>query len=168
MTSYRRLRIPGSTYVFTLCAEERGSTALTDHIELLRAAWKVTQAELPAIPHAVVVLPDRMHAVLTEPEDEVNFSERWRRFKARVSLGVRTPPPVRASLQARRERGFWQRRFWEHRIRDEDDFRRAVALCRMAPVWHGLVERPEDWAFSSFRRMGNSAHLPGPGAAPPG
>ena len=66
MTSYRRLKIPGSTYYFTLCAEARGSTALTDHVDLLREAWHVTFAELPAIPHAVVILPDHLHAVLTE------------------------------------------------------------------------------------------------------
>ena len=158
MTQYRRLKSPGSTYYFTFCAQVRGSSVLTDNIGLLRDAWQATFAEFPAIPHAVVILPDHLHAVLTEPEDEVNFSERWRRFKARVSHAVDVAGPPRSSLAARREKGFWQRRFWEHRIRDAADFRGAVEYCRTDPVRHGLVARPEEWAFSSFRRMGNIAH----------
>lgn len=158
MTSYRRLKIPGSTYYFTLCAAEPGSSLLTDNIGLLRAAWRASFTDYPAIPHAVVILPDHLHAVLTEPEDEVHFPDRWRRFKARVSHAIDKAAPERRSLVRRREKGVWQRRFWEHRIRDEADFRGALAFCRDDPVRHGLVTRPEDWAFSSFRRMGNPAH----------
>jgi len=150
MTNYRRLKSPGSTYFFTLCAQESGAAPLTDHIDVLRQAWSKTFAEFPAIPHAVVILPDHMHVVLTEPEDEVNFSERWRRFKARVSHAVPEVPVVRDSKRARRERGFWQRRFWEHRVRDEDDFRKAVAYCRTDPQRHGLVGEGVEWPYSSF------------------
>ncbi|MFZ1467485.1 MAG: transposase [Paracoccaceae bacterium] len=158
MTSYHRLKSPGSTYFFTLCVQDIETASLTQHIDLLRAAWRVTFAELPAIPHAVVILPDHMHAVLTEPEDEVNFSERWRRFKARVSHAAPVVQTPCNSQRARRERGFWQRRFWEHRVRDDRDYHDAVAYCRADPVRHGLVTEPADWPYSSFRRMGNIAH----------
>ena len=71
MTSYRRLRLPGATYFFTLCLEDRGSTALVDHVALLRNAYAKTVAELPVICRAMVVLPDHLHAVWTEPAGSV-------------------------------------------------------------------------------------------------
>ena len=153
MTEYRRFLIPGATYFFTVRLEQRGSTLLTDQIDALRYAYAKAVAEFPVAAHAVVVLPDHMHAVWTEPEGGVWYSERWRRIKARFNHAVADPNPQRPSLEAKRERGLWQRRFYEHCIRTEDEYRRAIDHCRMNPVKHGLVTDPTLWPYSSFAKQ---------------
>lgn len=160
MTMYRRLLIPGATYFFTVRLEQRGSTLLTDHIDTLRYAYAKTVQEYPVTAHAMVILPDHIHAIWTEPEGEVWYSERWRRIKARFTHAVAEPVNVRPSLEAKRERGIWQRRFYEHAIRNEDEFQRAMDHCRNNPVRHGLVGDADLWPYSSFTkgRMGHSAH----------
>ena len=152
MTAYRRLRQPGATYAFTLCLQEPGSALLVDRIDLLRRAWGETLRELPLARQAVVILPDHLHAVWTEPEGVVAFSERWRRIKARFSHRVGTDVTPRPSLQRRRERGLWQRRFWEHMLRGPGEVDGALAALRQDPVRHGLVADAADWPFSSFAR----------------
>lgn len=149
MTDYRRLRIPGGTYAFTLCLQARGSSLLTDRIDLLRAAWAAAFRDYPATLHAVVILPDHLHAVLTEAEGSVHFSERWQRLKGRFShaLGETRPASLRPSLTAKREAGIWQRRFWEHALRRSDAVAEAMAYCRGDPVRHGLVSDPADWPY---------------------
>ena len=170
MTEYRRLRLPGATYFFTLCLEQRGTTTLTDHIDALRFAYARTVQELPVTCHAMIILPDHLHAVMTEPEGGVFYSERWRRIKSRFSHAIAVPGSLRPSLAIKRERGIWQRRFWEHALRDDNDFRAALTYCDHDAVRHGLVGpglvghgvvgQPELWPYSSFakRRMGNIAH----------
>ena len=151
MTAYRRLRLSGGTYFFTLCLQQRGSRMLTERIVDLRAAWGVTFRELPATVHAVTILPDHLHAVLTEPEGEVRFSERWRRLKARFTHAVPERPDPTPSLRRKREAGIWQRRFWEHALRDEREVLGAIDYCRVNAVRHGLVTAPEDWPFVYVR-----------------
>jgi putative transposase len=159
MTNYRRLRLPGATYFFTLCLEDRDSTLLTDHIDTLRAAYLKTLQELPALCPAMVVLPNHLHAIWTEPEGSVLCSERWRRIKARFSHAIQQDFSPNPSKQTKRERGIWQRRFWEHAIRGESEFVAAMEFCHFNPVKHGLVTNPLDWQYSSLsRRMGNIAH----------
>ena len=160
MTSYRRLRIPGATYFFTVCLEDRGTSLLTDRIDDLRWAYAKTVQELPVTCVAMVVLPDHLHAIWTEPEGSVHFSERWRRIKARFSHSQSKGPQVGASKARKRERGIWQRRFWEHAIRDAVELDTGIDYCMNNPVKHGLVIDPADWPYSSFnrRRMGNIAH----------
>ncbi len=160
MTQYRRLLIPGATYFFTVRLEERGATLLTDHIETLRYAYAKAVQDYPVTCHAMVVLPDHLHAVWTEPEGGVWYSERWRRIKARFSYAIPDAGKPRPSLKANRERGIWQRRFNEHAIRNEDEFRRALSHCEDNPVKHGLVSDAALWPFSSFAkgRMGHPAH----------
>lgn len=152
MTAYRRLRLTGATYEFALCVQDPDSRVLTDNINALRAAWSRTLTELPVRRQAVVVLPGQIRAVWTEPEGVVAYSERWRRIKARFSHAVGGDFAPRPSQVERRERGLWQRRFWEHCIRDSADLDRALQDCRMAPVAMGLVADPADWPFSSFSR----------------
>lgn len=152
MARYRRLRLPGATCCFTLCLEERGSRLLTDNIQALRLAWHSTLQELPVRRQAVVVLPDHLHAIWTEPEGQSAYGERWRRIKARFSRQIATVHAPRASLQHKRERGIWQRRFWEHTIRNEEALHQALEYLRVNPVKHGLVQHPADWAYSSFNR----------------
>ena len=160
MTSYRRLRIPGATYFFTLCLQQKGSTALVDHIDLLRWSYARTVQDLPVTCHAMVILPDHLHALWTEPEGVVQFSERWRKIKARFSQALPAATDRSASKTLKRDKGIWQRRFWEHAVRDETEFRTCLAHCHSNPVTHGLVADAADWPYSSFhkRRMGNIAH----------
>lgn len=161
MTQYRRLLLPGATYFFTVRLEIRGSSLLTDHIETLRWAYAKTVREYPVTCHAMVILPDHLHAVWTEPDNGVWYSERWKRIKARFSHAVPDAGALRPSLTTKRERGIWQRRFYEHAIRSEEEFRRALTHCAQNPVKHGLVSDATLWPYSSFAkgRMGHMAHL---------
>lgn len=152
MSNYRRLRIPGSTWYFTVNLADRGDTALVDHIDTLRAAYRATALEQPIQCDAMVVLPNHLHAVWTLPDGDSDFSNRWRKIKARFTHATGLQGIQTHSKLEKREAGLWQRRFWEHRIRDADEKDRAIAYCLADPVRHGLVTDPADWAFSTLHR----------------
>jgi putative transposase len=152
MPNYRRARVAGATWFFTVVLAERGSSLLTERSALLRHAMRVTQRERPFRVEAVVVLPDHLHAVLTLPPGDSDFPTRWRLIKARFSRALPPGERVSRSRAGKRERGIWQRRYWEHLIRDGEDFRRHVDYCHFNPVKHGLVARVRDWPWSSFHR----------------
>ncbi|WP_341368955.1 transposase [Yoonia sp. BS5-3] len=156
MSRYRRLYVPGGTYFFTVNLAKRGSTALIDEIDLLRAVYASVIREHPVQCDAMVVLPDHIHAVWTLPNGDDDFSIRWKKIKGRFSQHCKGMGTPSRSQAARGEKGIWQRRFWEHAIRNVDDFRAHLEYCHWNPVKHGLVQRPEDWPFSSFRRVGPS------------
>jgi putative transposase len=96
-------------------------------------------------------MPDHLHAVWTLPEEDADYSLRWRLIKSRFSRGL-PKGRLRPSQEARQERGIWQRRYWEHHIRDEADHTAHVRYCHMNPVKHGFVERPEYWPYASIHR----------------
>jgi len=161
MPNFRRMHRPGGTFFFTVNLAERGSRLLIAHIDALRAAYASVVAEHPLRTEAIVVMPDHLHAVWTLPDGESDFSVRWKKIKTRVSKAVAgvgsdggLAPTLRvsASKRAKGEVGLWQRRFWEHTIRDEADFAAHVAYCHFNPVKQGEVERPEDWPYSSVHR----------------
>ncbi len=152
MSTYRRFRIPGATYFFTANLADRGSTLLVDRIDMLREAFSQTRAERPFEVNAIVVLPDHLHAVWTLPPGDTDYSTRWRLIKARFAHDVGIEMPRSRSKRAKAERGIWQRRFWEHCIRDEADYRAHVAYCWTNPVKHGYVERAVAWPHSSIHR----------------
>ncbi|XUM20359.1 REP-associated tyrosine transposase [Bradyrhizobium oligotrophicum S58] len=159
MVRYRRHRLAGGTYFFTLALADRRSGALVDHIDLLRSALLTTRAERPFEIDAIVVLPDHLHVVMTLPEEDVDFSGRWRRLKGHFSsalLHAGTPIPRRRNG----ELALWQRRFWEHAIRDDGDFERHVDYVHFNPVKHGLTRRVLDWPHSSFHRYVRDGLLP--------
>ena len=101
---------------------------------------------------AIVVLPDDLHAVLSLPPEDADFSMRWRLIKMRFAKSLPQGERRSAVRRARGERGVWQRRFWEHLIRDDGDYVRHVEYCYINPVKHGLVRRVQDWPHSSFHR----------------
>jgi putative transposase len=169
MSNYRRFRLCGATYFFTVALADRRTSLLSDHIGLLRQAYALTIADMPLRCDAMVVLPGHLHAVWTLPEGDCAYSRRWGSIKARFVMSLRragfSPPPelpvVRSGRYAglkpglrmsKRESAVWQRRFWEHTIRDEADFQTHVAYCWSDPVRHGLVKRAADWPFSSIHR----------------
>ena len=152
MTTYRRNFVAGGCYFFTVNLTERRSRRLTDQIELLRTAFRDTRQRHPFTIDAIAVLPDHLHTIWTLPEGDDDFAVRWAFVKASFSRMLRKGEPVSASRRRKRERGIWQRRYWEHTIRDEDDFARHVDYIHFNPVKHGHVSRTCDWPHSSFRR----------------
>ncbi|MEM6974245.1 MAG: transposase [Pseudomonadota bacterium] len=157
MPNYRRARADGATYFFTLALAERGRDTLTRHIGALRHAMAETFRDHPCSLDAAVVLPDHLHLVLTMPEGRSDFSTIIGAMKARFTrrmrqVGWNPALPVRPSLVRKGEAGVWQRRFWEHLIRDDADYCAHVTYCWANPVKHGLVARPADWPFSSLHR----------------
>ncbi len=153
MSRYRRLFIPGGTYFFTVALQRRGTAALIDEVDLLRDVYRAVCHETPFTTEAIVILPDHLHAVWTLPKGDADFSGRWRRIKAGFSMHCRYRGSPSASMARRGEKGVWQRRFWEHAIRDTTDFIAHVDHCHWNPVKHGLVARPEDWQWSSYGKL---------------
>ncbi|MBV9829648.1 MAG: transposase [Alphaproteobacteria bacterium] len=152
MPNYRRNRVSGGTYFFTATLRDRRSTLLVDHIEQLRNTVRRVRAGAPFEIDAWVVLPDHMHCVWTLPPDDDDFPSRWRAIKKAF---VKTLPSTELRspvMEKRGERGIWQRRYWEHTIRDDSDFAAHVDYTHFNPVKHGFVEHPGDWPYSSFHR----------------
>ncbi len=152
MPNYRRAFVPGGCWFFTVNLNDRRETLLVDHIEILCAAVRQTQSRLPFHIDAMVVLPEHIHAVWSLPEGDADFAVRWSRIKYRFSLALPKGEELSDSRRRRGERGVWQRRYWEHLIRDERDFGHHIDYCWFNPVKHGLVARVEDWPFSSMHR----------------
>ena len=160
MTNYRRAKISGGTYFFTVNLAERKRTLLVDHIDLLKRSLREEQKAHPFRINALVILPDHLHAVFTLPVNDADYSGRWRRIKAAFSAAL---PPVEqrsASRISKGERGIWQRRFWEHLIHDEQDYARHVDYIHFNPVKHGHVARVRDWPHSTFHRFVREGKYP--------
>lgn len=149
---YRRNYVEGGTYFFTVNLLERGNTLLVDHIDVLREAVRVVKQRRPFCIDACVVLPDHLHAVWTLPEGDVDYSSRWREIKKRFSRSLPKTECLSAVRQHKGDRGIWQRRFWEHTIKDERDYRHHIDYVHVNPLKHGLVTQVKDWPFSSFHR----------------
>ncbi|MBR1250505.1 transposase [Bradyrhizobium sp. AUGA SZCCT0169] len=153
MTGYRRNFVAGGCFFFTVNLADRRLRLLTEHIDELRMAFRKVRQQHPFTIDAMVVLPDHLHAVWTLPEGDANFATRWRLIKSVFSHSLPAGEQISGSRAAKGERGIWQRRYWEHTVRDETDFERHVDYIHINPVKHGLVARVVDWPFSSFHRM---------------
>jgi putative transposase len=158
MVRYRRNFVPGGTFFFTVTLDDRRSSALIDHVALLRNAFRKTRSEQPFGINAIVILPDHLHAIMTLPPGDSDFSGRWRRIK-----GIFTRSVVAAGVPVLRdyrgEYSLWQKRFWEHTIRDNADFERCADYIHFNPVKHGLVSSPAAWPFSSLHRYARAGVL---------
>jgi putative transposase len=152
MPNYRRAFVPGGCWFFTVNLLERRKTLLVDHIASLREAVATTRQNYNFTFDAFVVLPDHLHAIWNLPPGDFDFSTRWRLIKGRFAKALPKRERLSAVRAARNERGIWQRRFWEHLIRDEADYARHVEYCYINPLKHGLVTRVCDWPYSSFHR----------------
>jgi putative transposase len=152
MTNYRRAYRAGSTYFFTVNLADRQGTLLVDHINDLREAVRYTRQRHPFAIDAMTVMPDHLHAVWTLPPGDADYSLRWRLIKGFFSRRIAHGEHRRLSRISKVERGIWQRRYWEHLIRDEDDLRRHVDYTHFNPVKHGHVSRVADWPHSTFHR----------------
>jgi putative transposase len=159
MVGYRRNRLAGGKFFFTLTLADRRSTALVDHIGSLRAAFRETRRERPFAIDAVVILPDRLHAMFTLPDGAADFAGRWRRIKGYFSTRLLLAG-VEIKRHASGELALWQRRYWEHTIRDDADFTRHVDYIHYNSVKHRLVTRVRDWPYSSFHLFVRRGILP--------
>jgi putative transposase len=152
MPNYIRARVSGGTFFFTVTLADRSSNLLIERVDDLRASFALVQRDMPFQCDAMVVLPDHLHAVWTLPDGDDDFSTRWKRIKAGFSKSVGIKAPRSKSQASRGEVGIWQRRFWEHCIRDDKDYENHMRYCAWNPVKHGYVETPEAWQFSSIHR----------------
>ena len=159
MVRYRRNFIRGGTYFFTVALIDRRANTLTNYVSELRQAFRACRAERPFSIDAVVILPDHLHVVMTLPPDDCDFPGRWKRIKGLFSRAVaERDRSVRPN--ARGDYAVWQRRFWEHTIRDDADFERHVDYVHYNPIKHGYVTRVADWPHSSFHRYVKLGVLP--------
>ncbi|WPL15611.1 Transposase [Thiorhodovibrio winogradskyi] len=152
MTNYRRMRVAGGTYFFTVKLRDPESRLLVEQVGALRAVFRAVMTAHPFAIDAIVIMPNHLHALWTLPPGDWDYSTRWRLIKAAFS---RTIPPgerLSASRQAKGERGIWQRRFWEHSVRDQRGFNNRFHYIHFNPVRHGYVKQPGKWPHSSFHR----------------
>jgi putative transposase len=140
---------------------------LVERIDRLRTAVAKVRARHPFEPVGWVVLPDHMHAVWSLPPGDTDFATRWGLIKADFSRGLPRQEPVVASRVARGERGVWQRRYWEHRIRDADDLRAHLDYLHFNPVKYGHAPRAADWPYSSIHGYIRRGELAADWAAAP-
>ncbi|TBU72670.1 transposase [Pseudomonas daroniae] len=150
MTGYRRHYRAGGVYFFTLTLADRRRDWLVSHIDVLRQSVREEQRRAPFALQAWVVLPEHLHLLVRLPDGDSDFSNRLRRIKGNFSRQIPLPAHRRQSLLGKGERGIWQRRFWEHAIRDQEDWQRHIEYIHHNPVKHGLVDRVRDWPYSSF------------------
>jgi putative transposase len=180
MPEYRRMDAPGGTFFLTLVTYER-TPLFTErtNVELPRTIIGSVQRERPFAFPGAVILPDHLHLIWELPAGDTDFSTRVGLLKARFTKALGDQPATRgrvsASRRRHRERFVWQRRFWEHTIRDEEDFETHMDYMHYNPVKHGLARCPHAWPYSSFHHWVRAGRYPadwcctcaGPTVAPP-
>lgn len=147
---YRRATAAGGSYFFTVNLADRSADTLVQHIDDLRAMIQQVKEGHPFSIVAMVVLPEHLHAIWRLPPGDADYPLRWSLIKSGFSRRVAKGENIHASRQVKRERGIWQRRYWEHQIRDDDDLARHVDYIHYNPVKHGWVARVMDWPHSTF------------------
>ena len=151
---YRRAKIPGATYFFTLNAADRQGRILVDHVKELGQSLRRVQARHPFKLDAIVVLPEHLHMLMTLPREDADFAARIMLIKQAFSRQIPAAGEQCNRSRIRRgERGVWQRRYWEHLIRDDEDFVRHTDYIHFNPVKHGWVTHAADWPHSSIHRF---------------
>ena len=160
MSQYRRAKIKGGVFFFTVNLADRSSDVLVRHVDYLREVYASVGERYPFETIAICILPDHLHAIWSLPSDDSEFPLRWSLIKSGFSRGLPDGSPRSSSRLAKRERGVWQRRYWEHAIRDDTDLARHVDYIHFNPVKHGYVTQVRDWPHSSFHRYVARGHLP--------
>ena len=153
MPNYIRTFIPGGTFFFTVVLLDRHRTLLIEHVASLRLAFRQACRRRPFAIEAIVVLPDHLHCIWTLPPGDANYPVRWHDIKSRFAAAIPSGETLSRRRKHKGERGIWQRRYWERRIRDESDFARHADYIHFNPVRHGWAKRAVDWPFSSFHRF---------------
>jgi len=161
MRTYIRNKSKGGTYFFTVnLAERHNNDLLIANVDILRQAFRQTKQQHPFIIEACVILPEHLHCIWRLPEGDNDFSKRWRLIKTYFSKNIRVNERISNSRKRKKERGIWQRRFWEHLIRDEKDYQNHVDYIHYNPVKHGYVQQAKDWPYSSFHLWVKKEYYP--------
>jgi putative transposase len=160
MSTYRRAKIDGGIFFFTVVLADRRSRLLVDQIDRFRASYRSVHRMRPFQTIAICILPDHLHAIWALPQSDSDFSSRWSQIKSGFSRELPASVSMSSSQVAKRERGIWQRRFWEHTIRDQLDLTRHIDYIHINPVKHGHVTCVRDWPHSSFHRFVEQDMLP--------
>lgn len=150
---YRRAFLKGGCYFFTVNLADRESKLLVENSDLLRSSFRTVKQRHPFHVDAIVIMPDHLHAIWTLPEGDADFATRWSLIKSGFSRSIPKIETRNESRLWKGERGIWQRRYWEHSIRDDRDFGHHVDYIHYNPVKHGYVNRPVDWPYSSIHRF---------------
>ncbi len=165
MPNYRRARIPGGTYFFTVVTYQRKPLfAETPNQAIFQEVLNEVVDAYPCVIDGWVVLPDHLHCIWTLSAGDSDYSKRWGLIKAKFSKRTKAAwDRVEGNTESRlqhREAPTWQRRFWEHQIRDDGDYRRHMDYIHYNPVKHGLVKRVRDWPYSSFHKCCHQGTYP--------
>lgn len=165
MSEYRRANVKGGTYFFTVVTHRRQKLLLNDDVRVaLREGIEKIRITFPFQINAWVLLPDHLHCIWTLPEVDADYAKRWGMIKRHVSKQcahlIKDEALPGASKLKRHESSFWQRRYWEHQIRDEADLARHVDYIHWNPLKHGLVDQVSDWPYSTFHRYAAAGVYP--------
>ena len=158
MPNYRRANIKGGTFFFTVVLADRSSRLLIEEIDRLRRAYRIVQQRRPFETIAICILPDHIHAIWSLPEHDSDFATRWSLIKGGFSRGIDAPSGSQ-SQASKRENGIWQRRYWEHTIRDDADFERHVDYVHFNPVKHGTSRASRIGPTALFTASSNTGYL---------
>lgn len=165
MSRYRRDTTPGATYFFTVVTYRRQPILCDAALRTaLRQAIEDVRSKRPFAVDAWVLLPDHLHCLWTLPPGDADFATRWSLIKRQVSVCCREycrrPEWLSGSKRKHRESTLWQRRYWEHRIRDEHDYARYIDYIHYNPVRHGHCRTPGEWPYSTLHRYIAQGVLP--------
>jgi putative transposase len=159
MVNYRRNWKPGGTYFFTVALFNRRQKLLTDHIDCLRHAWRFVRQHIPQTIIAVVVLTEHLHVVIEMPQGDARYSKIWFHLKREFTRALRAKK-ITIGVRKSGDSTIWQRRYWEHTIRDERDLGAHIDYIHFNPVKYGLVRSVSEWPYSSFHRYVRDGLLP--------
>jgi len=157
---YRRTKATGGTFFFTVNLADRQSCLLIREIDVLRDAIRKVRHTHPFKIVAMVVLPEHLHTIWTLPAGDTDYAIRWSLIKAGFSRALSKDEAITPARRHKRERGIWQRRYWEHWIRDDEDLARHVDYIHINPVKHSHVTASVDWPYSSIHRYIRNGLLP--------
>ncbi|WP_026016727.1 REP-associated tyrosine transposase [Catenovulum agarivorans] len=149
---YRRMYVEGGSYFFTVNLQDKKSQLLVEHVDLLREAVRRVKQQRPFTIDAWVVLPNHIHAVWTLPVGDCDYSGRWREIKKRFRYLLAKSEKSSGTGSHFADSPIWQKRFWEHTIRNEADLINHINYVHINPLKHGLVCQVKDWPYSSFHR----------------
>ncbi len=158
MSHYRRNYVEGGTFFFTVVTYKRQPLLTDVAVDILRESFRECMYARHFTIEAIVVLPEHIHCIWQLPAHNYDYSVRWKEIKDCFTkeyirrVGEPAVKPT-ASMLKKGEKGIWQRRFWEHTIQDEDDYRMHIDYIHYNPVKHGLVNAPKNWPYSSFHRF---------------
>ena len=149
---YRRANAAGATYFFTVNLADRNADTLVRHVDALRMVINRVKKIHPFSIVAMVVLPEHLHAIWRLPVEDANYPTRWALIKSGFSRLLPKTERIASSRATKRERGIWQRRYWEHQICDDDDLAQHVHYIHYNPVKHGLAAYVSQWPYSTYHR----------------